>query len=443
MLRRRLGLSIPKNNKQSKFFYGWVIVIACLLVQAIPFGVAANLPPTFTNYVVNGEGFSYASFTLIFTIGTFVSAICSPFIGKLYTKVNAKVLYIIGSILVGGGFMLYSIAGNKLFAYYMIAVIVQVGNAIVSAIGVPTLINAWFKVNKGKALGIAFCGGGIGNIFLQILAGKWLANPNIGYKGAYLRFGLIALVGSLLISIFLIRMPKSQDELAANTPKNKLEGQEDVAHHVSWGYTMGETTKMPQFWLIAASFIFIGFYVSGFALQFIAYFQSLESSGILLISSATLASLFGLFSIFGNLFGGVLFDKLGLAKSFALAGILVIISGICLLFVGSINVLGYVFTFAFGVSMFSYVMGPSYMTSSLFGDRDYGSILGFIQLFFALGFAIGTPIFSIILDKAGWSTAWISSIIFSIIAYGGLLIASLSILKINKENNVYETKRIS
>lgn len=436
-------MSIPKNNKQSKFFYGWVIVIACLLVQAIPFGVAANLPPTFTNYVVNGEGFSYASFTLIFTIGTFVSAICSPFIGKLYTKVNAKLLYIIGSILVGGGFMLYSIAGDKLFAYYIIAVIVQVGNAIVSAIGVPTLINAWFKVNKGKALGIAFCGGGIGNIFLQILAGKWLTNPNIGYKGAYLRFGLIALVGSLLISIFLIRMPRSQDELAANTPKKKLEGQEDVAHHVSWGYTMGETTKMPQFWLIAASFIFVGFYVSGFALQFIAYFQSLESSGILLISSATLASMFGLFSIFGNLFGGILFDKLGLAKSFALAGILVIVAGLCLLFVGDINVLGYVFTFAFGVSMFSYVMGPSYMTSSLFGDRDYGSILGFIQLFFALGFAIGTPIFSIILDKAGWSTAWISSIIFATVAYLGLLTASLSILKINKQNNVYETKRIS
>ena len=41
---------------------------------------------------------------------------------------------------------------------------------------------------------------------------------------------------------------------------NRLEGKEDVAHHVSWGYTMGETTKMPQFWIIAASFIFIGFY---------------------------------------------------------------------------------------------------------------------------------------------------------------------------------------
>ena len=434
-------MSAPDNNKQSKFFYGWVIVAACLLVQAIPFGVASNLPPTFTNYVVNGEGFSYASFTLIFTIGTFVSAICSPFIGKLFTKVNAKILFVIGSIFIGGGFMLYSIAGNKLYAYYAIAAVVQVGNAIVSAIGVPTLINAWFKVNKGKALGIAFCGGGIGNIFLQLLAGKWLTDPAVGYKGAYLRFGLIALIGSLLISIFLVRMPKSSDELVV--PDKKLEGQEDVAHHVSWGYTVGETTKMPQFWLIAASFIFVGFYVSGFALQFIAYFQSLESAGILLISSATLASMFGLFSIFGNLFGGILFDKLGLSKSFALAGALVVIAGLCLLFVGQINALGYVFSVAFGISMFSYVMGPSYMTSSLFGDRDYGAILGVIQLFFAVGFAIGTPIFSIILDKIGWTSAWISSIVFAVIAYAGLLIASISILKINKENRVHETKRIS
>ena len=200
---------------------------------------------------------------------------------------------------------------------------------------------------------------------------------------------------------------------------------------------------LPLFWLISVSFIFIGFFVCGFALQFIAYFQTLEASGILLISSATLASLFGFFSIFGNLFGGVLFDKLGLSKSFGLSGLLVVISGLCLLFIGRINALGYLFTFLFGVSMFSYVMGPSYMTSSLFGDREYGAILGLIQLFFALGFAIGTPIFGLTLDKFGWNVAWISSIVYAIIAYGGLLMACTSILKINKENNVIETKRIS
>ena len=45
--------------------------------------------------------------------------------------------------------------------------------------------------------------------------------------------------------------------------------------------------------------------------------------------------------------------------------------------------------------MFSYIMGPSYMTGALFGDRDYGTILGVVQIFFALGFAVGTPIFGL------------------------------------------------
>ena len=206
-------MDINENHKQKKFFYGWVIVAVCLLIQAIPFGVASNLPPTFINYVVKAEGFSYASFSLMFTVGTIISAICSPFIGKLFTKVSAKTLYIIGSILVGVGFMAFSFAGNYLIAYYILAGVVQVGVAIVSSIGVPTLINAWFKVNKGTAMGIAFAGGGLGNIFLQMIAGRWLSDPAIGYKGAYIRFGAIALVVSLILSIFFVRMPKSKEEL--------------------------------------------------------------------------------------------------------------------------------------------------------------------------------------------------------------------------------------
>ena len=435
-------MSTNEDNKQKKFFYGWVIVAVCLLVQAIPFGVGSNLPPTFINYVVKAEGFSFASFSLMFTIGTIISAVCSPFIGKLFTKVNVKVLYIIASILVGVGFMAFSFAGNHLIAYYILAGIVQIGVATMSSIGVPTLINAWFKVNKGTAMGIAFAGGGLGNIFLQMIAGRWLADPTIGYKGAYIRFGAIALVISLIFSIFFVRMPKSKEELEANIPKKK-KGDENIAHHISWGYTISEVTKMPQFWMIGISFIFVGFYVAGVALQFIAYLQNLEEAGILLIPSARIASLFGLFSIFGTILGGMLFDKFGLSKSYSFSGILVVIACLCLIFLKDINFLAYIFPICFGISMFSYIMGPSYMTGALFGDREYSTILGIIQIFFALGFAIGSPIFGMIIDNFGWTVGWTSTIIYAIIAYIGLVISCSMILKINKENNVIETKRIS
>ncbi|WP_290459604.1 conjugated bile salt MFS transporter [Romboutsia ilealis] len=435
-------MSINEGNKQKKFFYGWVIVAVCLLVQAVPFGVGSNLPPTFINYVVKAEGFSFASFSLMFTIGTIISAVCSPFIGKLFTKVNVKILYIIASILVGVGFMAFAFAGNHLVAYYILAGIVQIGVATMSSIGVPTLINSWFKVNKGSAMGIAFAGGGLGNVFLQMIAGKWLADPAIGYKGAYIRFGAIALVISLILSIFFVRMPKSKEELEANIPKKKKDDEKAI-HHISWGYTISEVTKMPQFWLIGIAFIFVGFYVAGIALQFIAYLQNLEEAGTLLIPAATIASLFGLFSIFGTILGGMLFDKFGLSKSYAFSGILVVIACLCLIFIPNMNYLGYIFPICFGISMFSYIMGPSYMTGALFGDREYSAILGIIQIFFALGFAIGSPIFGAVIDKFGWTTGWISTTIYAIIAYVGLIISCSMILKINKENNVTETKRIS
>ena len=45
------------QSKKKSFFYGWVIVAACMLIQAVPFSIAANLQPTFTNYVMSAEGF--------------------------------------------------------------------------------------------------------------------------------------------------------------------------------------------------------------------------------------------------------------------------------------------------------------------------------------------------------------------------------------------------
>ena len=193
-----------KNNKnKSKFFYGWLIVVGCMLIQAVPYTLASNIQPAFTNYVTSGEGFTYTQFSLIFTIGTIVSALCSPFIGKLYShpKANIKLLYVLGVVLVGISFSAMSLAGGNIFAYYALSILVQIGCAIISAIGVPTLINSWFVENKGIAMGLAFSGSGLGNMVLQQFAGKWLSNPTIGYKGAYLRFGLLAIIVSITSSI--------------------------------------------------------------------------------------------------------------------------------------------------------------------------------------------------------------------------------------------------
>ena len=429
-----------KNNKK-QFFYGWVIVFACMLIQAVPFSIAANLQPAFTNYVMSGEWFSLAQFSLIFTIGTVVSAVSSPFIGKLYSspKANIKLLYTLGVCILGGGFAAFSLAGDNIFAYYALSVLVQIGSAIVSAIGVPTLINGWFTENKGLAMGLAFSGGGLGNMVLQLLAGKWL--PTIGYQQAYFRFGIIAIIIALPIALFVLRLPRSEAELASNTSNKKSENKNTTSS--KWGYTFAEVSKMKFFWIFASSFIFVGLYVGDMVLQFIPYLQTLEAEKVFTLGAATVAASFGLFSMFGNLFGGMLFDKLGITKSLALAGILVITCGFCLIFVPQINALGFVFSICMGISMYSYIIGPSYLTGALFGSKDFGTILGIVQIFFAAGFGIGTTLFGVVVGFGGFQIGWISTIIYAILAYGGLLISTSGIIKHNKEINVIESKKIA
>ncbi|MGN1032946.1 MAG: conjugated bile salt MFS transporter [Intestinibacter sp.] len=431
---------MENTNNKKPFFYGWVIIVACMLIQAVPYGVAINVQPQFINFVVNGEGFTLTQFSLLFTIGTIVSALASPSIGKILSnpKSNIKLIYVIGSILCGGGFALYSFAGGNLWAYYGISALVQVGTAIISSIGVPLLVNAWFKENKGVAMGIAFCGSGIGNIFLQQIAARLLSDPNFGYARAYFIFGMISLVVSLPISLFLVRLPKNEAELTRNSFKKKDNHPKTTLS--SWGYTLQEVMKMNLFWILATGFIFVGFYVSGMSVQYISYLYSVGFNATFV---ANIGSIFAFFSIFGNLCGGLFFDKLGIKKSLALSGSMVIICGLCLIFVPNTPALGYLFAVLLGISMFTYIIGPSYLTGALFGDREFGTILGIVQVFFAVGYALGTVLFGLCVDNFGYSISWVLTTIYAVIAYSLLLIASIRIQKHNNEENVIETKKIA
>ena len=425
---------MPENNQKSnKIFFGWFVVLACLLMQAFPFGVVQNAHPQFIKFVTEGEGFSLTQFSMLFTIGTVASAICSPFIGKVLSnpKTNIKMMFVLGAVLAGGGFLLNAFAGG-IWGYYVVSAIDQIGLAIVSSIGVPMIISTWFTENKGFALGVAFCGGGIGNIFLQQLAAKLLNDPSIGYKGAYIIFGALAMAVAIPAALLFIRRPKGPEELALNVPKKKKEDDKKPKVSSSVEYTFNEVKNMKFFWILAISFLFVGLYVSGMSVQFSGYFYSIGLEPQLV---ANIGSTFAFVSIFGNLFGGVLFDKLGIRNSLLLAGVIVIICGLSLIFTPQVNALGFVFAAGLGISMFAYIIGPSYLTGALFGNKEFGTILGVVQVFFAFGFAIGSSLFGIIVDASGgnYIPAWIAVTVFAAIAYTGLLISTGKIMADNKK----------
>lgn len=389
----------------------WLVVIGCMLMQAIPFGVASNIQPQFISYVVEGEGFSLAAFSLIFTIGTLISAIASPGIGYIYNRVNPKIMYLIGSILACGGFMLFSYA-HALWQFYLIAAISQVGVAVISSIGVPILINAWFGEDmRGKAMGIAFAGGSIGNIFLQTLAATALARQ--GYGWSYLMFGILGLVVGIPVALTIIRYPREHEKSAAPAQKGSKPKKQQAAEE--WGYTLSEVRQEKYFWLLLVAFVFLGIYISALAVQYPAYLKGYLHLNPTIVG--LVGSTFALFSLFGNVGGGALFDKLGPVRGMAVAGVLAAVSCIALLVTPMLPQMAFVFAACKGLSVFSYMLGPAFLTGSLFGRREFGAILGLINLGFAVGFASGSTLFGLLVDFGSYTLAWSLMLVCIVIGY--------------------------
>ena len=418
---------MSNSNNKKRFATAWVIVVACMLIQAIPFGVASNIQPQFVSYVVEERGFTLAGFSLIFTLGTIVSAVASPFIGTLFNKVNVKVMYILGCILSGGGFLAFSMC-TQLWQFYIVAGIVQVGTAAISSIGVPLLINRWFdEETKGKAMGLAFAGSGLGNIFLQQLVVSSLAAN--GASKSYMLFGALSLIVGIPVSIFLLRMPKNEDEVV----RGKSSLSEAAATTADFGYTFKEASKLKYFWILGIGLFALGMYVSALAVQYPAYLTSDVKLSPTMVASV--GSVFALFCLFGNLVGGVIFDKLGVTKGLVVAFALAAISCLSLIFCKQLAFLAFIFAALKGLSVFAYMIGPSMLTGSFFGQKDFGTILGVVQIFFAVGFAAGSTVFGLLVDNFGYTPAWYVILGFIVVSYGLLIFTSIGMKKLNEKNN--------
>ncbi|MGL5822759.1 MAG: conjugated bile salt MFS transporter [Sarcina sp.] len=415
----------PLHKTKRKYF----MIFIAMLIQAIPFGVAQNIQPLFIPYVIKHFDFSLAAFSLIFTIGALASAVCSPFLGSLFGKVNLKLLFIVGTVLSSLGFLGMGFATN-LPEFYVLSAIMQIGCVLFSGLGIPFLIGSWFpSTGRGQALGIAFAGGSVGNVFLQPIVSSLLGSK--GESFSYIAFGLISLIVSLIIVILFIRIPKkgevlvvSAEELATDSKKRAAKTDD---HHVVYeGPGAAAVRRNKYFWILGIGYTLIGMAISACSTQYASYFRMQLHLTPSLIG--ILGSVFAAFCLIGNVGGGILFDKIGSFKSMLLAFIFQILSIIGMLLAANSHSFAYVFSIFYGLCVFSYMSGPAFLSTDVFGRKESSVTLGTMSLLFAIGFALGSVIFGAFAQSIGFKTAWLVMIVFSVVGYL-LLLTSIKAMK--------------
>ena len=374
--------TLSTNNKidnKKKYF----IVFICMFLQTVPYSIAQNIQPLFVPYVIKQFGFSLAGFSLIFTCGAIASAIFSPVLGNVFEKVNIKLLFLLGATLSAVGFMGFGFSHN-LAQFYVLAAMQKVGCLLFSGIGVPYLINSWFpKEGRGKALGIVFSGGSIGNVFLQQITSQMLASRGVTYS--YIFFGVLALVCSLPVVMIFVRLPKAGEVEVVE--ENEAE---EVQTSGFDGLGAKATKKNKYFWLFSIGYAIIAVSISALSTQYATYFTG--ELGLSATLVGTLGSVFAAFCLIGNVSGGALFDKIGTLKTMTISMLLQGVAIVALIFCAKVPALAFLFSIAYGLNVYSYMSAPAFMATDVFGKKESSKIFGTISLLFALGYAFGSTL---------------------------------------------------
>ncbi|MDH5100155.1 conjugated bile salt MFS transporter [Lactobacillus kefiranofaciens] len=422
--------------------YRYFMVFLCMLTQAVPYGIAQLIQPLFVHPLVNTFHFTLASYTLIFTFGVVVGSLVSPLVGKALPKVNFKIMYLIGIVLSAGAYGIFGLS-TKLPGFYLAGIICMVGSTFYSGQGVPWVINHWFPdEGRGVALGLAFCGGSVGEIFLQpitqaILKSFMVGGAKTGHLTSMMPFFIfsIALLVIGVIIVLFIRVPKS-NEIVSSAIDKKDRATKAQTNQDFQGWSSKEVLKMKWFWIFSIGFLIFGLGMASLNEDYAAFLDTKMS----LTQVGLIGSVFGMAGIVGNISGGYLFDRLGVAKAMTYAGVMLVISILLMLLISvqpygdSMNsVAGIGYAIASGLSVFSYMSGPAFMTKSLFGAKAQGVNLGYVSLAYAVGFAIGAPLFGVIKGMTNFTIAWCFTLIFVSVGFILLIIAALRIKRLQKQ----------
>lgn len=424
---------INKEREKQRNKWKWIILIGCFLFQMFPYCVAVNL----TNVFVGSDWIHWAQNNstivgLTFTIGSIVSTILGPMIAKLFNKtISLRFIYSIGVITAMIGFIGISI--NALIPYesrslpvvivilWIFYAISQVGVMIFSGLGVNNLISTWWPANKrGVALGFAFAGGSLGNIWMQQLLGVLgkefgnVAGSNYNENGqqwiTYVILGSMGLVVGMAIVMFTCKKPlPSIDILGEIKQANPFKSdcvscgrefnEKPISLQSNDFATFLDVKKYPVYWILAIGYLILemgtvpaslnGLIISH---SIIVAHPNLNYNTIMAIGG----TLFGVSCLIGNFCGGILNDKLGPNKSIALAGSLQCLSIFCLMYGVKEPIVVYIYFFISGLSVYVYTSTPAFISGRLYGAKNSNFHMAILGIFVAFGFALVNSISGVI-----------------------------------------------
>jgi sugar phosphate permease len=292
---------------------------------------------------------------------------------------------------------------HSLGGFYLFYLFNALGNVCGGPLPNQVLLTRWFTAARGRAMGFAYLGIGIGGALVPLLA-VWLVRL-AGWHGALQMLGVLIIVVALPLALTVRESPEGTIASARTTERVPI----------------ADVLRSPALYLLIAGSMCSIAAVGG-TNQNLKLFLSLDH-GYAQSDAAKVASLVLASSLVGRLMMGWLADRV--AKKYVMLVIyLLVASSIPLLFVAQTTGAVYLFALVFGLGLGGEYMIIPLMAAELFGARVLGRALGIVLAADGVAEAVAPYLVGRMRDASGSYVGGFTMLItFAVI--GGLAIALL------------------
>ncbi len=389
---------------KKKPFYGWVIVLASILISAAGIGLVNTTNSVLLKPVCEELGFSRAEFTMHKTIIILVGAFLLPVYGKIIRKTGVKRVLLVSAVFLPLITFTYSFA-TELWHFYLIAVLNGVFFNGINFMTIGILISNWFEDKRGFATGLAYSGSGLGAAVLLPLVGYIAENHS--WQWVYRFIGIVVI--AVLIPIILLLVKEKPESMGLTAYKSKKDETETATLRQETGITLREATRTPRFWLVMVAFFLLSFMASGPNAHTIPY---LTDIGYSTAFATSVMSFIMIMLTAGKIGIGFLYDKMGTLLGGVFISLCCVVFPVCAVFAlapGGV----WIYAVFYGIASAGFSVPVTVMIEKYFGSRDFATIFSFCTMVTTLSAAIAAPIMGAVYDTIGsYIPAWIMLAIF-------------------------------
>jgi MFS family permease len=373
------------ERRERELPYAWVIVGLSFFGLAMATGIRSTI-----GLVVHPWeqefGWDRAAVSLTAAVGFLAYGLVQPAAGRWADRFGPRRVFAGSLALLGVSTV--ALAGiHTLWQAYLVfgvGLMAAVGGA--SSVPAAVAVARWFRRRMALAIGIVMAGAAAGQLVL-VPALAWGMRVS-GWRMAFLWAGasVLLIVVPLMLGLFRDDPPGGA---AARARRDEADGRP---------LPFGALARQPNFWRLVGSFWVCGATTAGLIdTHLIPYAEDVHIDSV---TAATAFGVLGTFNVLGTLFSGAVSDRWGHKVVLGWVYALRAVTLVGLLFVREPVTL-FVFAVTFGMVDFATVPPTTTLSTTLFGRRSGGTVIGLVALSHQVGSAVGSYAGGLIHDLAG------------------------------------------